>query len=281
MRRGVRVVKGLTVLNRPALLRLGSGSSCNSAGQQGRTIFTRVSSWLAARGKGIIQEREAIRILRRRAFLRLERLENRDCPSLAITNNPAAANVNLSQRAGTQAETTVAINPANSDQIFVGAVNNGGAGMFASNRARVNGNPAWNGRTIATGAQGGDSLPQASADPSAAYDTFGNLFLTYITTAANQEKGQTTATAAQNGNNSLIDSTRSWGIGEWTGCQIQITAGPGAGPDQYTITSNTATQLFISGTWAHGNPDLNPAASSYAISTPKGSVVAVYSTDGG
>ena len=103
----------------------------------------------------------------------VEALEERCMLDTALL---AGTNVNVSHLPNVQAETTIAVNPLNAQQLFTSSVSYGGnSGLFAANS--TDGGTTWNGRIIA----GGDSLPAAYADPQAAFDQFGNLFLVYLT----------------------------------------------------------------------------------------------------
>lgn len=82
--------------------------------------------------------------------------------------------VNVSRMSNQQAEETIAVNPANPNQIFL-ASNEQGTSMFGATSADAG--ATWTGRTFATGA---DGLPRACCDPSAAFDAFGNLFFAYL-----------------------------------------------------------------------------------------------------
>jgi len=87
------------------------------------------------------------------------------------------ANVNVSHQAGNQQETTVAVNPNNSHQVFIASNDeNLAQGLFTGRSS--DGGATWTHRSIATAS---DGLPAACCDPSASWDTFGNLFLTYLT----------------------------------------------------------------------------------------------------
>jgi len=94
-------------------------------------------------------------------------------------------NVNLSRATGNQYETAVAINPANTSQIFVVARNEVG-GMYKSRSS--DGGATWTGQLFATRnpAPAGD-VPRAYGNASVAWDSFGNLFLVYLS------QGSTTA----------------------------------------------------------------------------------------
>ncbi len=88
-------------------------------------------------------------------------------------------NINVSKLAGYQAETTIAINPTNPNQLFV-ASNLSGDGMFAA--YSTDGGTTWRYSDPSDGiiADGGDSIPAACCDGQATFDKFGNLFLTYL-----------------------------------------------------------------------------------------------------
>jgi len=88
--------------------------------------------------------------------------------------------VNLSQKNGDDSECAIAKNPLNKLQLFV-LCNTGGPGLFAARS--TNGGVTWSypdpaDKTIADGNAG--QGPAACCDPSLAWDTFGNLFITYI-----------------------------------------------------------------------------------------------------
>ncbi len=93
-------------------------------------------------------------------------------PEASITVGPV---VNISRAAGNQTEADIAINPTNPNQVF--AVSNlTSNGLFTS---RSNdGGVTWTTLTIAAG--GGDGLPTACCDARVEYDSFGNLYMTYI-----------------------------------------------------------------------------------------------------
>ncbi len=89
-------------------------------------------------------------------------------------------NVNASRALGNQSEPTIAVDPTNPMRQFVAANNNESlVGLFASFSS--DGGRTWTSRIIADGT---DGLPAGFADPSAAWDEFGNLFFTYINDAA-------------------------------------------------------------------------------------------------
>ena len=86
------------------------------------------------------------------------------------------ANINVSRTPGNQAEQTVAVNPTNPANIVVIANDpSPGPGLFES--ITFDGGATWTARPIANGT---DELGAACCDPSLAFDSFGNLFFTYL-----------------------------------------------------------------------------------------------------
>jgi hypothetical protein len=91
--------------------------------------------------------------------------------------------VNSSQKSGDDNECAVSANPANPNQVFV-ACNTTGPGLFAARS--TDGGVTWtfpdpSDKTIADG-DAGQGLA-AWCDPTLAWDTFGNLYVTYINAA--------------------------------------------------------------------------------------------------
>ncbi|TMF82388.1 MAG: exo-alpha-sialidase [Chloroflexi bacterium] len=87
-------------------------------------------------------------------------------------------NINVSHMPGNQAETTVAVNPTNPNNVVI--VSNVQFGNRLFEGFTLDG-VHWTSRQIADGT---DSLGFACCDPSAAFDEFGNLFLTYLDSKA-------------------------------------------------------------------------------------------------
>lgn len=124
--------------------------------------------------------------------------------------------VNATQAPLNQTENTVAVNPTNPNQVFM-SCNQGdanepdeldepndpipGTGIFVATSS--DGGATWNKRVIATGApvnQGGDGLPEACCDPSAAFDQFGNLFYAYLSNTPSGGHGVVVMMSADGGN---------------------------------------------------------------------------------
>jgi len=88
---------------------------------------------------------------------------------------PRPTNVDVSQRAGSESEETVAVNPTNPKNIvIVTNVDHPAAGLFAA--VSFDGGKTWATRLIGDN----DNLKDACCDPSLSFDNYGNLFLTYL-----------------------------------------------------------------------------------------------------
>ena len=83
-------------------------------------------------------------------------------------------NVNVTREPGNQAEGAIAINPANPNQMFM--MSNEDAANALSMAYSTDGGASWTWREAADGTD----LPAACCDPSVAFDSFGNLFMSYI-----------------------------------------------------------------------------------------------------
>ncbi len=92
----------------------------------------------------------------------------------------SGADVDASQKAGDDTECAIAKNPANPQQLFM-ACNTASAGIFAARS--TDGGDTWTfpdpaDRTIADGDAGQGAA--ACCDPTLAWDSFGNLYITYL-----------------------------------------------------------------------------------------------------
>ncbi|MEO8458957.1 MAG: thermonuclease family protein [Dokdonella sp.] len=92
---------------------------------------------------------------------------------------------NTSQKSGADSECAVAQNPSNPLQLFK-ACNTSGAGMFAARS--IDGGASWiypdpDDKTITDGDPGQGA--SACCDPTLAWDSFGNLYITYINSSVN------------------------------------------------------------------------------------------------
>ncbi|HEY8748441.1 MAG TPA: sialidase family protein [Tepidisphaeraceae bacterium] len=108
-----------------------------------------------------------------RPLARVEGLESRTFLSATVVGTPTIANA--AKLAGPQSNESVAINPANPQEVFVASDNDQSSIYFAKS---VDGGTTWTGKAMFTGA---DGFPQAFGNPSLATDKYGNLFLAYET----------------------------------------------------------------------------------------------------
>lgn len=86
-------------------------------------------------------------------------------------------NVNVSKRAGYEAEMAIAVNPANPQNIVI-VSNTAGSAMLGG--VSTDGGATWSTRLVAAGT---DGIAAACCDPTLAFDDFGNLFMGYINSA--------------------------------------------------------------------------------------------------
>lgn len=110
----------------------------------------------------------------------IEALEGREAPAVAIG---VGANINLSQAAGNQREQSIVINPTNPNNVVafsnIDSVNGdlmADPGIFSA--YSFDGGQTWAQQLLFNDAT---SAEEARRSPQAAFDRFGNLFLTYLT----------------------------------------------------------------------------------------------------
>jgi hypothetical protein len=87
-------------------------------------------------------------------------------------------NINVSKLTQNQSEGAIAIDPTNPSRVFAfsnEAIRDGMMGAYSTDAGAT-----WTRRALA---DGHDGLPAACCDPSAAFDEFGNLFISYINSA--------------------------------------------------------------------------------------------------
>jgi len=103
-------------------------------------------------------------------------------PGAGNVNNQLSVgpNVDVNRQKGSQSEVAVAVDPTNPLRMFEfsndnEAVNTTGVGMSAA--VSTDGGKTWKQREIATG---NDVINKGFSDPWAAWDSFGNLFISYI-----------------------------------------------------------------------------------------------------
>ena len=95
---------------------------------------------------------------------------------IVVTVGP---NVNMTAAGGNQTEASIALDPTNTQRLFV-ASNPGSTAAFSTN-----GGTTWTRYSIG----GADGLPVSCCDNVAVFDQFGNLFLTYIGVGADGKVG--------------------------------------------------------------------------------------------
>ena len=91
-------------------------------------------------------------------------------------NAPPPPNVDVSQRAGNESEEAIAVNPTNPHNIVIFTnIAEGAAGMFLA--TSFDGGLTWDSRIVG---EGNDVFGDTCCDPSAAFDQYGNLFLSWL-----------------------------------------------------------------------------------------------------
>jgi hypothetical protein len=238
---------------------------------------------------------------RRRFLPRLERLEDRACPSINFSSGSA---LNLNRLIDTQNDDpaaivdnqntpSFAIDPSNPNRLFMAALPYHGGfttpippididppmGFFAN--SSTDGGTTWtpnystnnglNGHALADGTDGGDGLPAGFNSPQVVFDKYGNLFLTYV--APSTLYLGTGTVAFPPPFTTLTDPNARWTPGEWVNHAVTF-------PDNssvWIITANDATHLTLD----HPAP---PGTHSFKITVhnmQSNSLVAALSTDGG
>jgi hypothetical protein len=92
----------------------------------------------------------------------------------------AVANINVSKALGNQAEGAIVVDRADTSKMFAVTNIDVGDGLLAA--TSTDGGNSWAHRIIANDK---DGLPAACCDPSASFDSLGNLFLTYLNNNTN------------------------------------------------------------------------------------------------
>ncbi len=96
--------------------------------------------------------------------------------SAASAKSSIPQNVNVSQRLGNESEEAIAVNPTNPNNIVIFTnIAEGRAGMFLA--VTFDGGKTWNRRIVGTG---NDVFGDTCCDPSASFDKYGNLFLSWL-----------------------------------------------------------------------------------------------------
>lgn len=100
-----------------------------------------------------------------------EPLESRMLLSATVSGTPTV--VNADKVTGPQQDPTIVYNPTNPNQMYMVADNVGSSVLTSTSS---NGGATWTTQAQFTGS---DGFPPASINPTAAYDSFGNLFVAY------------------------------------------------------------------------------------------------------
>jgi hypothetical protein len=131
-----------------------------------------LSRWFGQGGAAAAPPRRAALRARRRRLggTDLEALERR----ALLATLSVGPSVNMSKLAGSEEETAIAINPTNPNNLFAAAIG-AQTGQVAS--VSFDGGATWATRIMSNGT---DGTPVACCDASVAFDTFGNLFFTYL-----------------------------------------------------------------------------------------------------
>jgi hypothetical protein len=175
---------------------------------------------------------------------------------------PAAWPVNVSTLAGNQMETTIAVDPTNLNRMAVASNNDVGhpPGLLLAHTH--DGGRTWTHRIVA--ANGDDTLPAACCDPRLSWDSYGQLFLVYMTLATNDSDcalGRTAVVVARS-----IDGGRSFPAYEQvvTGCIDQPKIATGIGPGgagSVWVAYRNGSNVVARGAVVHGRGAVGSLAS--------------------
>jgi hypothetical protein len=124
-------------------------------------------------------------------------------PAVAGTVPTVGPNLNVSRMPENQAETTIAINPTNPDNIAMASNTEGGYALFEA--YSFDGGATWHPQLVA---DGDDDLGFACCDPSMAFDQFGNLFLVYLDRSAHGGNVKSTQIALSTDGGATSGSSR-------------------------------------------------------------------------
>lgn len=178
--------------------------------------------------------------LRRRRCSRgawLEPLEDR-----RLLAASAFANIDISKRVGNESEGAITMDRTTPGRVFaLSNTDTGTTGMFAARS--TNGGQTWTGGYIADGK---DDLPAACCDPSAAFDSFGNLFISYI----NSDQDRVEVMMSTDGGVTFEQAASFRGDVD----QPTLTVGPGS----VWVTVDRANKVVIAGAAVTGLGKVDP-----------------------
>ena len=194
--------------------------------------------------------------------------------SLIISGDAGAQtvgpNINVTRATGNQYEAAVAINPANSNQIFVVARNEIG-GMYKARSS--DGGITWTGQIFATrNTPSAGDVPRAYGNASVAWDAFGNLFLvflsqssttapTYVAIAVSTDGGVNFYSPTGTGPALVLPDVYPYLLGD----QPTVTVGPGSAGFPGSVW---VTYFSMGGIWVSSAGVLGPGAVGTFTSQP-------------
>ena len=181
-------------------------------------------------------------------------------PGIASAQAPLPPNVDVSQRVGNESEEAIAVNPTNPDNIVIFTnIAEGVNGMFLG--VSFDGGQTWTHQIVGTGDPVfGDSC----CDPSAAFDQYGNLFLSWlynvdqvVPIALSTDGGLTFQLIAQIANPNTTSGTKSTrserGLFRFVD-QETVTIGAG----EVWVTFNAGGPIFAAGAAVTGLGQVGP-----------------------
>lgn len=188
--------------------------------------------------------------------------------ALAISRGlTVGPNVDISRFADNEAETTVAVNPVNPNNVVV--VSNFQTADALMEAVSFDGGATWLTRMIADGS---DDLGLACCDPNAAFDQYGNFFLVYldlrakkVQTAYSTDGGATLsflATLDHTDHSSPKANGKKWGAGV---DQPSLATGPGGTWFVYKMFSQGGQLLQVRGLPVSGLGQFGPLSPSQAV----------------
>ena len=169
-------------------------------------------------------------------------------------------NLNLTKALGNQYETSVAINPNDNNQIFMVSRNEIG-GLYTARSS--NGGLNWTTQLIGTKTSPGPGdIPRAYGNATVAWDSFGNLFVTYLSQGGINTATYVTLSVSTDGGATFRSPT---GVGQsiflpnpsvaTIGDQPTVAVGPGSGgfPGSVWVTFWSQGGIWVSGAGVSGS----------------------------
>ncbi len=176
-------------------------------------------------------------------------------PSLPAALVTVGANQNLTRAAGNQYETSVAINPTNSQLVFMASRHEPG-GLYTARSS--DGGVTWTNKLIGQNSVApAGNIPRAYGNTTVAWDSFGNLFVAFLSQASAGSLGTYVALAVSKDGGSTFYAP--YGTGPaivlpavtpaWIGDQPTVTVGPGVNgvPGSVWLTYWSNGGILVSG----------------------------------